>query len=92
MSSTKCDECQVGRCRPAPMTYIRRLGSHMVVFPNAPACRCDMCGRTNFDPGFLQTMQAMMESYTRNPNKYAHKKTTLAGPPQEWTPVRGSSK
>lgn len=92
MPGTKCEECQVGRCRPVAMTYMRRLGSHMVVFPNAPACRCDMCGETRFDPGFLQIMQTMMESFARGPEKNARKKKPVAGPSREWTPVRESSK
>jgi hypothetical protein len=92
MSYTKCDECHVGRCQPMPMTYMRKLGSHMVILPNAPACRCDMCGRTSFDPGFLQTMQTMMESFARNPQKTERKKTPVTEPTHEWAPVRGSSK
>jgi hypothetical protein len=64
----------------------------MVVFPNAPACRCDMCGQTRFDPGFLQIMQTLMENFARAPQNSTRKKTPVAGTAQEWTPVRESSK
>ena len=92
MSSTKCEECYVGRYQPVTITYMRRLGSKMLVLPNAPANRCDMCGHVDFDPGFLQTMQAMMANYARNPQMSGRKKTPVAELPREWPSVRGSSK
>ncbi len=88
MSSIKCEECQVGRLRPVALTYMRKLGSHMVVLPDAPADKCDMCGRVNFDPGFLLTMQTMLEKLTRDPQESSRKKAPVTELPQEWTPVR----
>lgn len=91
MLSDKCEECQVGRCRPVALTYMRKVGSHMVVLPNAPADKCDMCGSVNFDPGFLLVMQSMLEKLARTPQKSGRKQTPVTELPQEWTPVRRGS-
>ncbi len=91
MSRVKCGECQVGRRQPVALTYMRNLGPHMVVLPNAPADKCDMCGNVNFDPGFLLAMQTMLDKLTRDPQKNGRKQAPVTELSQEWTPVgRGS--
>ena len=87
----KCEECQVGRCQPLALTYMRKLGSHMVVLPSAPATKCDMCGHVNFDPGFLLAMDNMLETLARDPQKSGHKVAPVTELPQEWNPVRRGS-
>jgi hypothetical protein len=67
---------------------MRKVGEHMVVLPNAPAIKCDMCGGVNFDPGFLLTMQTMLEKLAGDPQKSGRKKAPVTELPQEWTPVR----
>jgi len=91
MPSAKCEECHIGRCRPVVLTYMRNLGPHMVVFPNAPASKCDMCGSVSFDPGFLLTMQSMLEGLSEDPQQGERKKPSFTGQPQDWTPVRRGS-
>jgi hypothetical protein len=92
MATVKCDQCQIGRCRPVEMTYMRKLGSYMVVLPNAPAGRCDVCGQVSFDRIFLETMQTLMENFVRDPQRSRQKKTSVTEPSPEWTPLRGTSK
>lgn len=91
MSSVKCEECQVGRSQRMALTYMRKLGSHMVVLPNAPATKCDMCGRVNFDPGFLLAMRTMLEKLAKDPQKSGQKKVPVTELPQDWNPVRRGS-
>ena len=57
----KCNECGVGRCQPVNLPYIRPLGAHIMILPNAPASKCDMCGAVDFDPRFELTMQFMLD-------------------------------
>ena len=87
MSSVKCEDCQVGRCQPMAMTYMRNLGPRMVVLPNAPANKCDMCGRVNFDPGFLSMMQSILEELIEDRQQDGRDKSPIADRHQGWTPV-----
>ena len=92
MATVKCGYCQIGRCRPVEMTYMRKLGSHMVILPNAPATRCDVCGLVSFDRIFLKMMQRLMENFVRDPQRSSRKKTAVNELKPEWTPVRGTGK
>lgn len=60
----KCEECGVGRCQEVNLPYIRSLGSRVMVLPNAPASKCDMCGKVHFDPRFEYTLQFMLDQLT----------------------------
>jgi len=88
MSSDNCEECHIGRCKPVSLTYMRKIGRHMVILPDAPARQCDMCGDSRFDSGFLLTMQVLLERLTDNRNRSGRKKQPVADRQQEWTPVR----
>ncbi len=87
MSIAKCEECHIGHCHPVELTYMRNLGPHMVVVPEAPASKCDMCGCINFDPGFLLTMQAILYELVDNQRQGGRTKSPIADRYQEWTPV-----
>lgn len=88
MTSSKCEECQIGRCKPVKLTYMRQVGRHMVILPDAPASKCDMCGMTRFDGGFLLTMQILLEKLTDDGRQDGRKKQRIVDPQLEWTPVR----
>ena len=88
MSVAKCSECYIGHCRPISMTYMRRLGSHMVILPGAPASRCDICGSVQFDPDFEETMQSLIESLAHNPKKKSPEQSPLTERAPDWVPVR----
>ncbi len=91
MSFVKCEECQVGRCRPLTATYMRKFGPHMVVFPHAPAHKCDMCANVSFDLSFLLVMQSMLENLSGSSQKGSRKQVAVTGYAQEWTPVTKGS-
>lgn len=65
MSGDPCNECGVGRCKPVTLPYMRMFGMHMVVLPNAPASKCDVCGVVDFKPEFLLAMQVMLEEIAK---------------------------
>jgi len=88
MSNHKCEECYIGRCKPVALTYMRKVGPHLVILPDAPACRCDMCGSSRFDTGFLLTMQVLLEKMTNDTVPGEPKKQPVPERPQEWNPVR----
>lgn len=88
MSSDKCEECHIGRCKPVFMTYMRKVGRYIVMLPDAPACRCDMCGDVRFDSGFLLTMQVLLEKMTEDSTRGGQKKQPVADLKQEWAPIR----
>ncbi len=88
MSSVKCEECHIGRCKPVALTYMRRVGRHMVILPDAPARKCDMCGSSLFEPDFLLTMQILLEKMTEDRSQGERRKQPIADRQQEWTPVR----
>lgn len=90
MSSGKCKECQVGRTRPENMSWLQSLGAHMVVLPNAPATRCDMCGHVDFDPLFLVTMNYLLEQFSKDQPQETAKKQSLSEQRQGWAPARRS--
>jgi hypothetical protein len=65
MLGNQCNDCLVGRCRPTMLPYLRLFGTHMIVLPNAPASKCDMCGKVDYQPEFLLTMQVMLEEIAK---------------------------
>lgn len=87
MTAVKCRECLIGHCRPVSMTYMRRLGSHMVILPGAPANRCDICGSVHLDPDFEETMQSLIETLAHGPKKKSPDQSPLAERTPDWTPV-----
>ena len=42
VSSIRCEECGIGRCRPVTTPYLMKLGKHMLVMPDSPAYVCDI--------------------------------------------------
>lgn len=65
MSGVQCQECLIGRCHPIVLPYLRAFGPHMIVLPNGPASKCDVCGHVDFQPEFLLTMQVMLEEIAK---------------------------
>jgi hypothetical protein len=46
-----------------------------------------MCGRVNFDPGFLSTMQAILDELVEDQQQDGRTKSAIADRYQAWTPV-----
>lgn len=55
-----CDECRVGRLHPTRATYLQPMADRILVFPQAPALRCDVCGQIEFDTFFTDMMEALI--------------------------------
>ena len=87
MLSLKCEECLVGRCHTSPLPYIHRFGPHMIVLPNAPASRCDMCGHVAYDSAFLLAMHALLEQVAREQLDARLSAPPLEGRRVRWTPA-----
>jgi hypothetical protein len=83
----KCEECLVGRCQPSALPYIHKFGPHLIVLPNAPATRCDMCGHIAFEPTFLLAMHALLEQTARAQMQARTPAPPLKGRSQRWTPA-----
>jgi hypothetical protein len=87
MSGDTCDECGFGRCKPITLPYLRMFGPHMIVFPNAPASKCDVCGAVDYQPEFLLMMQVMLEKIAKDQQTggMTQKKASERRP--GWTPA-----
>ena len=60
---------------------MRIFGTHMIILPNAPASKCDMCGKVDFQPEFLLTMQVMLEEIAKEQRSGGVKKGPVADRP-----------
>lgn len=77
----------MGRCHPVTLPYLRKFGPHVIVLPNGPARKCDMCGYVDFQPEFLMTMQVMLEEIAKDQRASEQRKKPLAGRDPGWTPA-----
>ena len=87
MAGDPCDECGVGRCKSIALPYLRMFGTHMIVLPNAPASKCDVCGAVDFQPEFLLTMQVMLEKIAKDQRSAGLAKKPSADRRSDWTPA-----
>lgn len=55
-----CEECRIGRLHATQATYLQPLADQILVFPHAPALRCDVCGAIEFDTLFTDMMEALI--------------------------------
>ena len=87
MSGDQCNECGVGRCKLVILPYLRMFGTHMIVLPNAPASKCDVCGTVDYQPEFLLTMQVMLEEIAKDQRSGGLAKTPATKRRPGWTPA-----
>jgi hypothetical protein len=88
MVGNQCDDCYVGRLYPAVLPYMRMFGTHMIVLPNAPASKCDVCGKVDYQPEFLMTMQVMLEEIAKEQRSKGVNKGPVADRTSGYTPAR----
>ncbi len=55
-----CPECRIGRLQATQATYLQPLRTQILIFPHAPALRCDVCGMVEFDTLFTDMMEALI--------------------------------
>jgi hypothetical protein len=58
-----CAECRIGRLQATQATYLQPLRTQILVFPHAPASRCDVCGALAFDTFFTDMMEALIADH-----------------------------
>ncbi|MFL7839855.1 MAG: YgiT-type zinc finger protein [Candidatus Promineifilaceae bacterium] len=87
MFDEPCDECGFGRCKPVTLPYMRMFGTHMIVLPNAPASKCDVCGAVDYKPEFLLTMQVMLEKIAKDQRSAGMAKKPASERRPGWTPA-----
>lgn len=57
----KCTHCRIGRFTNTKMPYVTFLDDEIMVVPNVSAYRCDMCGEVQFNEGFLERLQYLLD-------------------------------
>lgn len=77
-TTTKCEVCGIGRTHLVTLPYMRPLGRRMMVLPNAPAARCDVCGDVTFDPYFVQVLDQMLRQLARERQSKKRQQQRLA--------------
>lgn len=80
MSSIRCEECGIGRCRPISTPYLLKIGKHMLVMPDSPAYACDICGNRFFDDEFLNGVHYLLEQAAEDSRRRARRRQA---PPRE---------
>ena len=69
-----CAECRIGRLQATQATYLQPLRTQILVFPHAPASRCDVCGALAFDTFFTDMMDALIADHLEDePGNYRYK-------------------
>jgi YgiT-type zinc finger domain-containing protein len=58
-----CTRCSFGRIRPTTAPYVIDYFGQPLVFPNAPAHACDVCGEMAYDAAFLYEFDQLIDQY-----------------------------
>ena len=74
MTTIRCEECGIGRCRPVQTPYLLKLGKHMLVMPDSPAYVCDICGYRFFDDEFLTGVHYLLEQAASESRRRARRR------------------
>ena len=90
VSSIRCEECGIGRCRPVTTPYLMKLGKHMLVMPDSPAYVCDICGNRFFDDEFLNGVHYLLEQAAADSRRRARRRQVARPEPAMPTPARRS--
>ena len=57
----KCENCRIGRYRPATLPYVTDVEGKIMIIPNVPAYVCDVCRRSQYDPGYMIFVQHLLD-------------------------------
>ncbi len=60
---TPCKKCRIGRLHPFTTAYLALLEEKMMVVPDAPAAKCDMCSQIAYNDRFLHNMQKLIDQF-----------------------------
>lgn len=55
-----CPNCRIRRLREVSLTFVKMIGSQLLVAPLAPANKCTVCQHVEFDYDFLLAINQMI--------------------------------
>ena len=55
-----CDVCHIGRVHLVAAAFMFPFGERMLLYPQAPAEICDVCGHTRYDPLFVGLIESLI--------------------------------
>ena len=86
-----CENCRIGHFQPISTPYVNWLGGHILLIPDAPAVRCDICGEMRYDDGFINNLQFLLDQFA---GEDRDGDTVVQQPrwkdPTQWQPPRRS--
>ncbi len=58
-----CEYCHIGHYELSYSPYVHWYNGKIMVIPNAPAYSCDICGHMEYDAGFLQKLNHLLNRF-----------------------------
>jgi hypothetical protein len=88
--SYSCTNCGVGSLKPTKITYLRKVGTLMVMLPNFAAWKCDACHFTRYDNAALARIEHILGPDIESVMATANWRFRAAKGPAEHGPHRWS--
>jgi hypothetical protein len=63
--SIPCEHCRIGHSQQTAVPYIQWLNGQIVVMPDVPAASCDICGYMEYDAGFIQKLDHLLNQLSK---------------------------
>jgi len=87
----KCPKCRIGRFHPTNALFLYWLDRQAMIWPDAPARVCDVCGSLEFEDGFLHRMEFFIDRLDHQPSFQESPPAHFTPDEQsEWQPTRRS--
>lgn len=87
----ECTHCRLGHYQLDRLPYFTFLDEQLMVIPNVPAYRCDMCGHIRFNELFLYNLQYLIDRLTdRAPDDNLPHWVVQSEQAPEWSATRRS--
>jgi YgiT-type zinc finger domain-containing protein len=71
-SSFMCPRCQIGRCQPGQITYVRMYNGMLLTVPNMQVYTCDVCGYEEFEPEAIERLDSLAPETDFSPEEAWH--------------------
>jgi hypothetical protein len=59
-----CMKCRIGRLHAQSTPFFTKYDKQILIVPDAPAYRCDMCSQLLYDEYFLHNLQKLINQLT----------------------------
>lgn len=63
--SIPCEHCRIGHSQQTAVPYIQWLNGQIVVMPDVPATSCDICGWMEYDAGYIQKLDHLLNQLSK---------------------------